>query len=88
MAEITHGTTERYRIFHATGVKERELPMPVARELLVRGIELDLFVKGWSEPWVCRLDRNGDMRARCPGGTAEPRVVGIDLRRPHPESAA
>jgi hypothetical protein len=88
MAEITHGVTERYRIFYPTCVQERELTMCSAREFLIRGFVLDMFVKGWSEPWSCRLDGRGDIRAKCPSSSAEPVVVDEDLRKLQPRASA
>lgn len=77
MADVTHGETECYRVEYRMGAKTRTLSMFAARGLLVRGIPLALFVEGWSEPWPCRLDALGEIRARCPGATAEPKVVGV-----------
>lgn len=77
MADVTHGETERYRVTYPTGVQERSLSLFAARGLLLRGLSLALFVDGWTEPWPCRLDSLGEVRARCPGAKADPLVVGV-----------
>lgn len=79
-AELAHNERERYRVHYVTGAQERVLSMFAARGLLLRGIALGLFVEAWEEPWPCRIDSNGDIRARCPGANSEPYVVGVDLR--------
>jgi hypothetical protein len=76
MAEITHSSVEHYRVQYSTGAKDQHLSMSAARGLLLRGLPLGLYVDGWQTPWPCRLDALGEVRARCPGGQAEPRVVG------------
>lgn len=48
-----------------------DMPMSVdeIRTHLRSGYDVGIYVDGWTKPWACSIDVNGQLRAQCPTAT-------------------
>lgn len=81
MAEVICGRAERYRVNTESLGFQAEMTIDEAKTRLRRGERCSLYVDGWTDPWPCSLDRDGQLRAMCPTASTwvRPRVIEQNL---------